>query len=77
MVRTHVVIAEEVVEAIDTLVGQRGRSRFLEAAAREKLARLELESAIRETAGAVDVGTHREWRDRASTAAWVQTGRRA
>jgi metal-responsive CopG/Arc/MetJ family transcriptional regulator len=39
--RTHPVIADDVVEAMDRLIGERGRSRFLETAAREKLARIE------------------------------------
>ena len=53
MARTHVVIADEVVDAMDRLVGARGRSRFLEEAAREKLARLELEAALEETSNTV------------------------
>ncbi len=49
MARTHVVMADEVLEAIDERVGERGRSRFLEEAAREKLMRIELEEALRST----------------------------
>lgn len=51
MARTHVVLSDEVMNAIDTHVGERGRSRFLEEAAREKLERLELEQALASTAG--------------------------
>ena len=40
MARTHVVMSDEVLEAIDEVAGQRGRSHFLEEAAREKLERL-------------------------------------
>src|ERR1700680_494906 len=76
MARTHVVIADEVVDAMDRLVGARGRSRFLEEAAREKLARLELETALEETANTVSSARHPEWRSRRSTAAWVRTTRR-
>ncbi len=76
MARTHVVMADEVMEAVDRLVGERGRSRFLEEAAREKLARIELESAFKETGGALSGADHRDWRDRASTAAWVRKVRR-
>ena len=64
MARTHVVIADEVVDAMDRLVGARGRSRFLEEAAREKLARLELEAALEETANTVSSARHPEWRSR-------------
>jgi metal-responsive CopG/Arc/MetJ family transcriptional regulator len=73
--RTHVVLADEVVEAVDRLVGERGRSRFLEEAAREKLARIELETALEETAGTISGTRHPEWRDRRSTVEWVRRGR--
>ena len=76
MARTHVVLADEVIEAVDQLVGERGRSRFLEEAAREKLARIALESALKETAGTLNLADHPEWRDRASTASWVRKTRR-
>lgn len=77
MARTHVVIADDVLKTIDTLVGQRGRSQFIEIAAREKLARLDLEATIRDTAGMLTAKDHPEWRDRVSTAAWVTSVRRA
>jgi hypothetical protein len=73
MARTHVVMADDVMEAVDRLVGQRGRSRFLETAAREKLARVELEATLRATAGTMRADNHPEWRDRESTAAWVSS----
>ena len=76
MARTHVVMADEVIEAVDRLVGERGRSRFLEEAAREKLARIELDSALKKTGGIVRPADHPEWRDRATTAAWVRKVRR-
>jgi hypothetical protein len=69
--RTHVVMADDVLEAVDQLVGQRGRSRFLEEAAREKLTRVGLEAALRATAGVIRTAHHPEWQDRAATAAWV------
>jgi metal-responsive CopG/Arc/MetJ family transcriptional regulator len=70
--RTHVVLDDEVLDAIDGVAGERGRSRFLEEAAREKLARLELERTLHETAGKVDRGKHPEWRDSETTAKWVR-----
>jgi hypothetical protein len=42
----HAVIADDVGDAMDRLVGKRGRNRFLETSAREKLARIELEAAV-------------------------------
>lgn len=56
MTRIHVAISDEILEAIVRRVGARGRSRFVEEAAREKLDRenldrLGLEQALRDTAG--------------------------
>ena len=51
MARTHVVLAGDLLDAIDERVGERGRSRFLEEAAREKLSRLELEESLQATKG--------------------------
>ena len=72
MARTHVVLDDEVLLAIDRVAGERGRSRFLEEAAREKLARLELERTLKETAGTVDGKNHPSWADARATAAWVR-----
>jgi len=77
MARTHVIMADEVLEAIDDRVGQRGRSRFLEDAAREKLARLELEESLRATQGITKGRRYHHWRDRKAAAAWVTEGRQA
>lgn len=76
MARTHVVMADEVLEAIDGVVGERGRSRFIEEAAREKLARAELETALRSTKGIAEGKRYPHWRDRSASAAWVREGRR-
>ena len=75
MARTHVVIDDEVLAAIDALAGERGRSRFLEEAAREKLARVELEAAIRDSAGIAHDTDYPEWASRAEIAAWVRSTR--
>ena len=42
MTRTHVILPDDVVAAIDELVGQRGRSSFLAEAAREAIKRRRL-----------------------------------
>jgi hypothetical protein len=76
MARTHVIIDDEVLEAIDDKVGQRGRSRFLEEAAREKLERIALEEAIRTGAGLLKDGDYPHWRDTASVQEWVRASRR-
>jgi metal-responsive CopG/Arc/MetJ family transcriptional regulator len=73
MARTHVIIDDEILARVDEVVGERGRSRFLQEAAREKLERVALERALLETAGTVT--GHPEWSDRDSAAAWVRNGR--
>lgn len=74
--RTHVILDDDVIAAIDQLVGQRGRSRFLEEAARERLGRLELEKALGSTAGILTDGDHPEFKDQASINRWVRRQRR-
>jgi metal-responsive CopG/Arc/MetJ family transcriptional regulator len=72
MARTHVVLDDQVLDAIDSVAGERGRSRFLEDAAREKLDRLELERTLQSTSGSVDRSKHPEWADARTTAQWVR-----
>ena len=76
MARTHVVMSDEVLEAIDEVAGQRGRSHFLEEAAKEKLERLALEASLVATAGIVGASRYPHWRDRRAAAAWVRKTRR-
>ncbi|MDQ6909602.1 MAG: ribbon-helix-helix domain-containing protein [Actinomycetota bacterium] len=76
MARTHVILNDEVIDAIDKLVGERGRSRFLEEAAREKLERVELEKALASTAGILKSKDYPEFTDQASINEWVRAQRR-
>lgn len=69
-------IADEVVEAIDDVVGQRGRSRFLEEAARDRLRRLALEDDLRAGGRIIDPKEYPHWRDAKATRAWVRSVRR-
>jgi len=77
MARTHVVIAGEILDEIDRVAGERGRGRFLEEAAREKLDRIELEKALRATSGIARGAGYRHWRTREATAGWVERIRRS
>ena len=76
MARTHVVMSDELLEAIDEVVGKRGRSRFLEEAATEKLERLALIEAIKGSAGIARGEAYNHWRDADAAAAWVRKTRR-
>ena len=69
--RTHVVIPEEVVSAIDAVVGARGRSRFLVQAAERELRRIAQAGALDRAAGAWKVADHPELANGA--AAWVKS----
>jgi len=73
--RTHVILEDEVIGAIDQLVGQRGRSRFLEAAAKEKLERLALDKVLVSTAGILKDEDYPEFKDQASINEWVRAQR--
>jgi hypothetical protein len=76
MARTHVVMSDEVLKAVDDVAGKRGRSRFLEEAAKEKLDRLELAEALEATAGIARGHAYGHWRDRSAATAWVRKTRR-
>lgn len=49
--RTHIVIPEQLVQEIDTLVGKRGRSSFLTEAAWKEVRRRRMLKALEEAAG--------------------------
>lgn len=68
--RTHVVIPRQLVAEIDTLVGKRGRSRFLVEAASHELKRLRQMKALKRAAGSWKSKDHPELKDGA--AAWVR-----
>lgn len=73
MGRTHVVIADEVLKKVDEVAGGRGRSRYIEAATREKLERDEVLEALEATAGILKEEDYPEWRDSKTTAEWVRS----
>jgi Arc/MetJ-type ribon-helix-helix transcriptional regulator len=67
--RTHVVLAEELVEDIDRLVGARRRSSFLTEAAEKELMRRRQIEALRAAAGAWKDKDHPELKQ--GSARWV------
>lgn len=68
--RTHVVIPEQLVKEIDTLVGSRQRSRFLTQAAERELMRLRQLKALDSSAGAWKDSDHAELKG--GSAKWVK-----
>ena len=73
--RTHVVLPEDLVKAVDALAGKGKRSRFIEDAVREKLRSEALLSALEQTAGVLPVDKYPEWSDREQVASWVRETR--
>jgi metal-responsive CopG/Arc/MetJ family transcriptional regulator len=68
--RTHVVIPAQLVQQIDTVVGKRGRSKFLTEAAEKELLRRRQMNAIDAAAGAWNDKDHPELKE--GTAKWVR-----
>ncbi len=74
--RAHIVLPEELLEAVDRAAGKRKRSRFVEAAIREKLSREALSAALKESAGSIDLASYPDWKTAEGVSAWVRSGRR-
>jgi dethiobiotin synthetase len=72
--RTHIVIAQQLVAEIDTVVGKRGRSAFLAQAAQKELMRLRQLKALKAAAGDWKDKDHPELKQGA--AQWVEKLRR-
>ena len=72
--RTHIVIPQQLVAEIDTLVGKRSRSTFLTQAAEKELMRLRQINALEGAAGAWKDKDHPELKQGA--AKWVKKLRR-
>ena len=72
--RTHVVLSEQLVRDIDTLVGARQRSSFLTQAAEKELMRLRQIKALDAAAGSWKDADHPELKQGA--AKWVERLRR-
>ena len=77
IVRTHVVIPQELVETVDRLVGRRRRSAFFAEAAAEKLARLRLADVAEQAAGSLAAVDVPGWETPEAASAWVRASRQA
>ena len=74
-IRTHVVLPEELVQALNEVVGKGKKNHFIEQAIREKLRRETVLSAIKMTAGVLSAEDHPEWTTGNDVAAWVRESR--
>ena len=68
--RAHVILPEDVVAGIDSLVGKRGRSAFLAEVAREEIQRRRQREALQAAAGSWKDKDHPELKG--GSAAWVR-----
>jgi len=79
LVRTHVLLPRPLVEAVDQLVGQRRRSRFVEDAVAEKMVRERQRQALRalkDGSGALNPADYPHWATPEQTSQWVHDLRR-
>jgi metal-responsive CopG/Arc/MetJ family transcriptional regulator len=74
--RAHVVLPEDLIEKVDRIAGKRKRSHFVEEAIREKLARERLATAMRESAGSINLADYPEWSTPEKVSEWVRSRRR-
>ena len=74
--RAHISVPEELLGEVDRVAGKRRRSRFVEAAIREKLAREALSTALRDSAGVLDPADYPEWGTPEDVSTWVRRSRR-
>ena len=74
--RTHVILPDDLVKAVDNEAGKGKRSQFIEEAVREKLRKDALLSALRRTAGTISAKGHPEWDTPEDVASWVRNLRK-
>jgi metal-responsive CopG/Arc/MetJ family transcriptional regulator len=75
MVRAHVVIPRDLLDEIDSRVGQRKRSDFVTEALREKLVRERQREALRVSAGVLNRADYPQWETPEKVSAWVREQR--
>ena len=69
--KAHLVFPEDLLQAIDKLVGKRGRSKFVAEATRKELQRMQLQKALEKAAGAWKDEDHPELKEK-GTYQWVR-----
>jgi metal-responsive CopG/Arc/MetJ family transcriptional regulator len=75
--RTHIIVPDELLNAVDALVGARRRSKFFVEAASEKLAHVRLVQAARKAVGSLADVDIPEWETPERARAWVRGSRQA
>ena len=75
-IRTHVLLPEDLIKEIDSLVGSRRRSSFFVDAAQEKVKRMKLKKIALKAAGSLAVVSTPGWETSKKAALWVHDSRR-
>jgi len=74
--KAHLVFPQDLLQALDKVVGKRGRSKFVVEATRKELKRIQFLQALREAAGSWKDEEHPELREK-GTYQWVREQREA
>lgn len=72
--KAHLIFPEELLQAIDKLVGKRGRSKFVVEATRKELKKIQFLQALQEAAGSWKNEEHPELQEK-GTYQWVREQR--
>ena len=72
--KAHLIFPEDLLQAIDKLVGKRGRSKFVVEATRKELKKIQLLQALQEAAGSWKDENHPELKEK-GTYQWVRDQR--
>ena len=72
--KAHLIFPENLLQAIDKLVGKRGRSKFVVEATRKELKRIQFLQALQEAAGSWKDEDHPELKEK-GTYKWVREQR--
>ncbi|MBN2187511.1 MAG: hypothetical protein JW732_08720 [Dehalococcoidia bacterium] len=72
--KAHLIFPEDLLQAIDKLVGKRGRSKFVVEATRKELKKIQFLEALREAAGSWKDENHPELKEK-GTYQWVRDHR--
>lgn len=76
IMRTHVILSSETLKAIDTFVGPRGRSKFIEEAVEKELQRKKLTAIAKKAGGSLKNVPIPGWESPKAAAQWVHNSRR-
>ncbi len=75
VMRTNLLLPEDLVAEIDHFAGPRGRSRYVAEAVRARLRRDRLREVVERTAGVLDPADYPEWSSSEKVVEWVRARR--